>query len=286
MQLVRSISEYRRIRAAWSGSEKVGFVPTMGALHEGHASLVRRSHSENEHTVVSIFVNPTQFGPNEDFDKYPRTLEADLALLEKAGASLVFAPEREEVYPKAPAQISFSILDLDKKLDGASRPGHMNGVLQVVSILFNIIQPQRAYFGLKDYQQCLLIRQMVRELHFPLEVVPCAIVREADGLAMSSRNRYLNAEERQQARFLSMILGQIRDKYPHYPSVAELKQLVSLAKEDWPLVQLDYIEVLNGNTLENVQHLSPEQHPVAFIAAWLGSTRLIDNMPLYPQPAE
>jgi pantoate--beta-alanine ligase len=254
----------------------------MGALHEGHASLVRRAAAENDFTAVSIFVNPTQFGPNEDFSRYPRTLEADAALLAEAGADLVFAPSAEAIYPAPPAQITFSIRDLDQRLCGLSRPGHMNGVLQVVAILFNLVRPGRAYFGLKDYQQWLLIRQMARELHFPVEVVPCPIVREADGLAMSSRNRYLEGEARAQAQALYRVLSTLRQEREQLGSPQTAQQRAREILADFPLARLDYIEVLDGRDLSLPPRIAPEHAPVAFIAAWLGPARLIDNMPLYP----
>ncbi len=249
----------------------------MGALHEGHASLVRRSVSENDLTIVSIFVNPTQFGPNEDLARYPRDLESDLRLLESLGADIVFAPESAEVYPSGRTQIGFEIRDLDKRLCGASRPGHMNGVVQVVSILFHLVRPGRAYFGLKDYQQCLIIEHLARELHFPVEVVPCPIVREADGLAMSSRNRYLSAEERGQALFLSRALALAAEWGARHASLAEIRAAVMDLLSGYPLVRLDYFEVLDGNSLEAIESVQASQKPVAFVAAFLGSTRLIDN---------
>ena len=249
----------------------------MGALHEGHASLVRRSVSENDLTLVSIFVNPTQFGPNEDLARYPRDLAGDLRLLESLGADIVFAPEIDEIYPAAPGQILFEIRDMDKRLCGASRPGHMNGVVQIVSILFHLVRPDRAYFGLKDYQQCLIIGQLVRELHFQLEVVPCPIVRESDGLAMSSRNRYLSPEERRQALFLSRALALAAEPGMHRVPVADIRASVMELLRQYPLVRLDYFEVLDGNTLAPIDSVQASQKPVAFVAAFLGNTRLIDN---------
>lgn len=256
---------------------RVGLVPTMGALHEGHASLVRQSVAENDYTIASIFVNPTQFGPNEDLDRYPRDMEGDTELLRSLGVDMVFAPDNDEVYPKPPGQIMFGIRDLDKRLCGASRPGHMNGVVQVVSILFHLVQPSHAYFGLKDYQQCLIIRQMVRELHFPVKVVPCEIVREADGLAMSSRNRYLSPEHRKQALFLNQTLSHIYAQKEKWKDVVQIHAWVREQIAGFPLVELDYFEVLDGDTLMSIDQLTDAETPVAFIAAFLGKTRLIDN---------
>jgi pantoate--beta-alanine ligase len=288
-KLLTNLVQLRAERPQWSG--QIGLVPTMGALHDGHAALVRQSVQENDYTVVSIFVNPTQFGPQEDFERYPRDLVADQKLLESLGANAIFAPATMDIYPHPPSYITFAIRELDQKLCARSRPGHMHGVLQVVSILFNLVQPHRAYFGLKDYQQQLIIRRMVEELHFPLQVVPCPIVRETDGLAMSSRNQYLNPEQRQQALTLSQLLSQVKLCRSRWESLAQIEAYVHRSLEASPEVQLDYFEVLRGEDLSQPAQLAAEEHPIAFIAAWLGQTRLIDNMPLweYPlvaQPAE
>ena len=280
MKIFKEIAAYQNWRMSVESGVRIGLVPTMGALHEGHASLVQKSVSENDLTVVSIFVNPTQFGPNEDFEQYPRTLEADATLLQSLGADVVFAPNVSDIYPSGTSQIRFEIVDLDKKLCGRSRPGHMNGVIQVVSILFHLIQPTHAYFGQKDYQQCLIIQQMVQELHFPVEIVPCPIVRENDGLALSSRNVYLSSKERVQALFLSKTLREIKEKRSDYRNVEEAKAYVLEQLSAYPLVQLDYFEILDGKTLQDIDDLSPENHPHAFIAAFLGKTRLIDNQDL------
>lgn len=257
--------------------KRVGLVPTMGALHEGHASLVRRSVSENDLTIVSIFVNPTQFGPNEDLSRYPRDLDGDMQLLESLGVDILFTPESTAIYPGESPQIVLGIRDLDKCLCGASRPGHMNGVVQVVSILFHLVQPDRAYFGMKDYQQYLIIDHLVRELHFPVEVVPCEIVRESDGLAMSSRNRYLSEEERRQALFLSRALALVEEQRAEGVSLEEIRAGVLTLLAAYPLVRLDYFEVRHGQSLAPLDELSAANKPVAFIAAFLGNTRLIDN---------
>lgn len=275
MRLLSTIAELRDYRRALTGS--VGFVPTMGALHDGHASLAKASVAQNDHTIVSIFVNPTQFGPNEDFDKYPRTMESDAALLESMGVSAIFAPNRVEVYPGENAQISFQIDRIDKVLCGASRPGHMNGVVQIVSILFNLVQPDRAYFGQKDYQQFLILHTMAQELHFPVEVIPCPIIREEDGLAMSSRNRYMSPEERKQALFLSSTIREIQNNRGKWNSVAEIKEFANQRATDFPLVVIDYVELLSGKDLSPLKSLTSEDSPHIFIAAWLGKTRLIDN---------
>jgi pantoate--beta-alanine ligase len=283
MQIFSSIPHYQQWRAAIPVDQQIGLVPTMGALHQGHLSLVREARKQNHHTVVSIFVNPTQFGPSEDFESYPRTWESDLALLEAEGVAAIFAPSPAEIYPNKQAlEISFQVKSLDKVLCGVSRPGHMNGVLQVVSILFHILQPSRAYFGEKDYQQFLLIRQMTRELHIPLEVMPCPIVREADGLALSSRNVYLSETERPQALALSHVLQRTRSLVQEGESLEAVLLAAHKFLSDYPLVRLDYLEILNQENLLPPDSLSPSEHPRAFIAAFLGKTRLIDNLSLYP----
>ncbi|MFK7922386.1 MAG: pantoate--beta-alanine ligase [Bacteroidia bacterium] len=278
MQILPDISSFRTIRQALAPHLRIGLVPTMGALHQGHASLVKQSVADNDITIVSIFVNPTQFGANEDLDKYPRNLDADAALLESLGVDYIFAPNANEIYPDPPAQFYFQILDLGNKLCGATRPGHMNGVVQVVSILFNIVQPHFAYFGLKDYQQCLILQQLVKELHFPVTVVPCPIVREEDGLAMSSRNIYLTIEGRRQSLFLSKTLRAIRERQAEFKDVATARAFVDEQLKDYPLVKLDYFEILDGRTLKPIPSLDAEHHPHAFIAGYLGKARLLDNL--------
>ncbi len=279
MQVFTDINGFRTKRIELPHQARIGLVPTMGALHDGHASLVKRAVSENDFTIVSIFVNPTQFSPTEDLNRYPRSLEADYQLLEKLGVDYVFSPLREEVYPKT-AYFHFEINGLADQLCGRSRPGHLNGVVQIVSILFHICQPSHAYFGLKDYQQCLILQHLVRELHFPLQVVPCPIVREIDGLAMSSRNVFLSDEERVQALFLHQSLRAIKKEIDAFTSVSEINDFVLQQLIHFPLVSLDYFEVLNGENLEQVTDLTTTPHLHSFIAAYLGDTRLIDNMRL------
>lgn len=252
----------------------------MGALHQGHASLMRQSVSENELSVLSIFVNPTQFAPGEDLATYPRTLEADIALAESLGMDVVFAPKASDVYPTPPSQINFNIRDLDKVMEGESRPTHMNGVVQVVSILFNIIQPGKAYFGLKDFQQQLIIKTLVKELHFPIEIVACPIVREEDGLAMSSRNRYLSKTERKQALYLFDSLTYLKENIHDFDSVEDAVAFVHDNGGKFPIAKLDYFHIRNADTLEKVSSLAAENKPHAFMAAFLGKTRLIDNLSL------
>ncbi len=276
MQSLQTIEALRAYRAGLSGA--VGFVPTMGALHEGHASLVRRSAAENPATIVSIFVNPTQFGPNEDLAKYPRTLDADLALCERAGASAVFFPTSEMMYPPG-FRTWVSVEGLTDKLCGASRPGHFRGVTTVVTKLFNLVQPARAYFGQKDAQQALVLTRMARDLDMPLQVITCPIVREADGLAMSSRNRYLDAEQRRRALALHRALRAIEDAFKAgQRDTAALRQigLEKLMVTD----RVDYLEFVDAAGLSSVSVI---QGPVlCAIAAYIGGTRLIDNVVLVP----
>lgn len=279
MQLYSQIDALRHMRQGLPSGTRIGLVPTMGALHQGHAALIQRAVAENDFTIVSIFVNPTQFGPQEDLSRYPRDLQGDQQLIESLGADAIFAPITTDIYPHQ-ARFYFEIRDLADKLCGASRPGHMNGVVQIVSILFHLCQPTHAYFGLKDYQQFVIIQRLVEELHFPLEVVPCPIVREADGLAMSSRNVYLSPEERQQAVGLSRVLQHLRAERATLPSVEAARQLGQELLQAYPLVQLDYLEILDGRTLAPLPNLPEARHPHAFIAAFLGKTRLIDNLAL------
>lgn len=257
----------------------------MGALHDGHASLMRQASAENPIAVASIFVNPTQFGPNEDLSKYPRTLEADLKICEAAGITHVFTPTEDIMYPEGrhTYEVQMGMRSMDKVLCGASRPGHFNGVLQVVAKLFNIVRPQRAYFGRKDYQQLTILRRMVAELFFPVEMIGCPIIRETDGLAMSSRNRYLNPEERRQALFLSQMLQAAQALAKPDLHVQALHTMVQEALGRYPLIRLDYFEVRSGIDLALLQTLQPDPQvkPMAFIAAYCGTTRLIDNVELF-----
>lgn len=279
MQVFPRISAFRAARKKLPADARIGLVPTMGALHRGHASLVKKSVAENDFTIVSIFVNPTQFGPNEDYEQYPRDLDKDLALLDELGVDMVFTPSTTEIYPET-SHFYFEIRQLADRLCGRSRPGHMNGVVQVVSILFHLCEPTHAYFGLKDYQQCRIIEHLIRELHFPLKLVPCSIVREADGLAFSSRNVYLSAGQRRDALFLYHTLRQLKKNFAQFQTVDELQAFVQAQLPRYPLVKLDYFEVLHGKTLQPLTELHNGEHVHAFLAAFLGQTRLIDNMRL------
>jgi len=283
MHVFQQIEDLRsELSGIYRLGQSVGLVPTMGALHNGHASLMEASVADNDHTVATIFVNPTQFGPGEDLDTYPRTLEADLELCRSRGVTHVFTPTEAVMYPEGRStfEVQLGLRSLDRIMDGAKRPGHFNGVLQVVSKLFNIVQPTRAYFGLKDFQQITILKTLVRELFFPLTIVECPIVREPDGLAMSSRNRYLNEEERQQARFLSQALTQAKAASQAGASTADLSRIVQELLADYPIIKLDYFEVRSGQDLRLLETLQPEDDPVGLIAAFCGPARLIDNMRL------
>lgn len=277
MEIVHSIKDLQAKLAALRAQGKtVGLVPTMGALHAGHASLVKRSVSENDATVVSVFVNPTQFNDKNDLEKYPRTLEADCSLLEQCGAAIAFAPSVEEIYPE-PDTRQFSFAPLDTVMEGVYRPGHFNGVCQIVSKLFDMVKPDRAYFGEKDFQQLAIIREMVRQMKFPLEIVGCPIVREEDGLALSSRNARLSAEERQNALKISQTLFESRS-FAIDHTVAETKQFVENAIENAPGLRLEYFELVDGNTLQQIENWNDTDYAVGCITVFCGDVRLIDNI--------
>ena len=256
--------------------KKVGLVPTMGALHAGHASLVKRSVNENDVTVVSVFVNPTQFNDKNDLVKYPRTLEADCKLLEDCGATLVFAPSVEEMYPE-PDTRQFGYAPLDTVMEGAFRPGHFNGVCQIVSKLFDAVKPHRAYFGEKDFQQLAIIREMVRQMKFDLEIVGCPIVREEDGLALSSRNARLSSDERENALNISRTLFKSRT-FAAAHSVSETQKMVEDAIAAAPGLRLEYFEIVDGNTLQKIGDWNETSYAVGCITVFCGEVRLIDNI--------
>jgi pantoate--beta-alanine ligase len=263
-------------RQATRNGKTLGFVPTMGALHEGHFSLVRASQSRCDVTTASIFVNPLQFGPAEDLDKYPRTLERDAALLEKLGTDFLFLPGAEEMYP-AGAQTYVVVEKLSNRLDGASRPGHFRGVSTVVTKLFEIVRPDCAFFGQKDAAQVAVLRKMVKDLDMDVEVVVCPIVREPDGLAMSSRNAYLTPEQRQQAIVLYRSLLRVQTAVNHGKRDAE--KLIEIGKQaiaEEPGARLDYFAIVDPDTLEPVTDVL--RGALAAVAAYVGTTRLIDNV--------
>ena len=277
MKTVHTINALQEeLNALRQQGKRVGLVPTMGALHAGHASLVKRSVAENDVTVVSDFVNPTQFNDLNDLAKYPRTLDADCRLLEACGVSFVFAPSVEEIYPE-PDTRQFSFAPLDTVMEGIYRPGHFNGVCQIVSKLFDIVKPDRAYFGEKDFQQLAIIREMVKQMHFPLQIVGCPIVREADGLALSSRNARLSEEQRAQALKMSQTLFASRD-YAATHSVDETKQFVEEAIRQAPGLELEYFELVDGNTLQSIASWDDTAYAVGCITVYCGEVRLIDNI--------
>lgn len=277
MLVVDTIEQLRSYLAqARAEGKSIGLVPTMGALHEGHASLVERSVAENGVTVVSVFVNPTQFNDKGDLERYPRTLEADCQLLERLGADCVFAPSVEEVYPEPDTRV-FDFTPLDKVMEGIYRPGHFNGVAQIVSKLFMYVEPHRAYFGEKDFQQLAIIREMVRQMDFKLDIVGCPIVREHDGLALSSRNALLTAEQRHTALAISKTLF-ASIEYAGSHTLAETKQMVEEAIAATEGLELEYYEVVDGDTLQPVAAWDDAAYIVGCITVYCGKVRLIDNI--------
>ena len=276
MLTVITLTDLRAARRSYTGG--VGLVPTMGYLHEGHLSLVRRARQECDHVVVSIFVNPTQFGPKEDFSKYPRDIDRDLSLLEPLGVDLIWMPTPEIMYPPS-YQTWVEVETISLPLEGAMRPGHFRGVTTVVAKLFNGVQPQKAYFGQKDAQQAAVIRQMTRDLNFPIEMVVCPIVREPDGLAMSSRNVYLDPEQRQAATVLSRALRAAKGAYDIGERDAEkLRQIMKEVLASEPLAQVQYVSCADYDTLEELDTVTGKS--VLSMAVFIGRTRLIDNVVL------
>jgi pantoate--beta-alanine ligase len=287
MQIVRSINEMRRACKALSRgatARTLALVPTMGAIHAGHLSLVRAAAASRDCVAASIFVNPLQFGPKEDFSEYPRTFDQDCDLLDREGVDILFAPSAEEMYPNE-SQTWVDVPQIGARLDGASRPGHFRGVATVVTKLFHIVQPDRAYFGQKDAAQVAVLRAMVRDLNFDIEIIVCPTVREEDGLALSSRNRNLSIQEREQALTLSR-------------SLANVQHVISEGQRDAPLlrnvllrelraadgIRVDYAEIVDPESLEPVSDL--RAGALIAVAAWAGRTRLIDNIVMSPKTTE
>ncbi|MEK5436432.1 pantoate--beta-alanine ligase [Paenibacillus sp. FSL R5-0744] len=290
MRVVRSIKQLREALEYMrqGGHTPIGFVPTMGYLHEGHASLLRRAGEMSNTVVMSIFVNPLQFGPNEDYDSYPRDEERDLELAEREGVDIVFIPSVEEMYPQ-PTRTTVSVSELTTRLCGASRPGHFNGVTTVVNKLFNIVQPDYAFFGLKDAQQVAVLRRMVSDLNMNVEIVPCPIVREGDGLALSSRNVFLSPEERSQALVLSRSLREARQSIEEgkVTTVAEVRELLTSVISNSPLAVIDYAEILTFPNLEGLENevllTDVNGEIIIALAVKFGRTRLIDNNVFIPK---
>lgn len=276
METITSVSEMQaRCLSERQAGKTISFVPTMGFLHQGHLSLLEEGRKRGDILILSIFVNPTQFGQGEDFEEYPRDLEQDSALAEKAGVDIIFAPEAKQMYPKGYATY-VDVERLTEPLCGASRPGHFRGVCTVVNKLFNIVQPHVSLFGCKDFQQLAVIRQMVIDLNMPVEVVGMPIVRETDGLAMSSRNVYLTPEQRQQGLALSQVLRESAERAGEGEQSG--KALIEAARrkiETLPEARIDYIQICHQNTLEDVDVI--DENAVMLLAVFVGQTRLIDN---------
>ncbi|MBC2458730.1 pantoate--beta-alanine ligase [Clostridium beijerinckii] len=274
--LVKEIKELRSLIKAWKREGlSVGYVPTMGALHEGHESLIKRAVEENDKVIVSVFVNPTQFGPNEDYDSYPRNINKDLELCINAGASIVFNPEPSEMY-YGDKSTSVSVSGLTSVLCGAKRPGHFDGVCLVVSKFLNIVTPDKAYFGEKDAQQVAVIKRMVRDLNIDVEIVACPIIREEDGLAKSSRNTYLSKDERKAALVLSRSLEIAKDALRKGERNANnIKNSIKEVLNSEPLAKIDYVEIVDSDSLKSVEII--ERNVLIPIAVYIGKTRLIDN---------
>jgi pantoate--beta-alanine ligase len=276
MKVLKTINEIKKLRLKLP--EPVGFVPTMGYLHEGHLVLVRRAKAENSSVIVSIFVNPTQFGPQEDFNRYPRDPKRDLAMLEKEGVDIVFMPPLAEMYPQK-FNSWVEVGKVSERLEGVSRPGHFRGVATVVAKLFNIVQPDRAYFGQKDAQQLIVIKKMVADLNMNLEIVGVPTVREPDGLAMSSRNIYLNPEERKAALVLYQALTLAQKLWSQGEKNAQaIRQCMTELVQKQPLANIDYISIADAETLDELDKVRPPA--VVSLAVKIGRTRLIDNVVL------
>ena len=266
------LKEFRNQKAT------IGFVPTMGALHQGHISLINEAVKSNDISVASIYINPTQFNNKNDLKNYPRNINADLELLEFAKCDIVFLPDDKEMYPEKDNR-NFDFGIMGEIMEGKKRPGHFNGVAQIVTKLFDAVKPHKAYFGQKDFQQLAIIRKIVADYHYPIEIIACPIIREKDGLAMSSRNALLNKEERSEAPILSEILLQIKKKFED----CELSDLQKFTKEKIDKtehVKLDYLEIVNTNTLVSVSKITKNEPLTACIAVYVGNIRLIDNLDL------
>lgn len=279
MKIVTTKSELRTsLQSVRTNGKTIGFVPTMGFLHQGHMSLVNQAKQECDVIVMSIFVNPLQFGPNEDLDRYPRDFERDCKLAREAGVDYLFHPDVQEMYSNKPLTL-VRVHQITEKLCGASRPGHFDGVATVVTKLFQIVQPERAYFGLKDAQQVAVIEQMVQDLDIPVTIVPCEIIREEDGLALSSRNVYLTQEQRQQALILSESLRMAKDKLAShaFESAEQVNLFVREYIQSQPLANIDYVETLQYPSLEPPTALMTDDLLIA-VAVRFGHTRLIDNV--------
>lgn len=281
MIITHTIRDVRKSIETFGEALRIGFVPTMGALHAGHASLVERSVQENDITVVSIFVNPTQFNDKNDLKNYPRTLDADCKLLEELHVDIVFAPSVEEMYPEKDLRV-FDFSPIDKVMEGACRPGHFNGVAQVVSKLFDIVRPTCAYFGEKDFQQIAIVKEMTKQLGLPVEIKPCPTKRESDGLALSSRNLLLSTEERSHALAISKALRESK-AFAAEHSVDETLRFVEQQIASDGFLRLEYYAIVDGNTLQAIRNWGDTDFAVGCIATFCGNVRLIDNIK-YKEP--
>lgn len=275
MLVVETIKELKQELEKYN-SKNIGFVPTMGALHDGHISLVKRSVEENDVTVVSVFVNPTQFNDKADLERYPRTEEADKKLLQAAGCDIVFMPQVEEMYPEEDTRV-FNFGCIETVMEGKYRPGHFNGVAQIVSKLFYAVEPTRSYFGEKDFQQVAIIRDMVRQLNLPVEIIACPIIREESGLARSSRNELLSAEERKKAALISEVLSKSVN-FAKEMSVEEVKNWVCEQFTHDEVFKMDYYDIVDGNSLQSISSWEDSDYIVGCIAIYCGKIRLIDNI--------
>jgi len=260
-------------------ANQIGLVPTMGALHFGHLSLIEESKKQNDHTIASIFVNPTQFDKKEDLEKYPRTLDEDLSLLEKKGCDIVFTPTTKDIYEQEVHSQKFDFDGLENEMEGKFRSGHFDGVGTIVKALFEIVRPNHAYFGEKDFQQLQVIRKMVEKHNLPVKIVGCPIFREPNGLAMSSRNERLSTEQRQEASLIFKVLKQVKEKI-NFTSPENINKWVRLQFENHPLFELEYFTIASEDTLQSVLEITPQKSYRAFIAVYADSIRLIDNLSL------
>lgn len=277
MKIIKTILELKTALEELGRDKRIGFVPTMGYLHDGHLSLINEARSQNDVTVVSIFVNPTQFAPGEDLDAYPRDFDRDSQLADAAGTDLLFFPDPGEIYPAGASTFVEVTGEITKKLCGQSRPTHFKGVTTVVTLLFNLIQPARAYFGQKDAQQVAVIKKMIRDLHLPVQLTVCPIVRETDGLAMSSRNVFLTPEERSQALVLNQSLAAAKALHESgVDRVKTLKDQIVGQISTMPLAVIDYVDILDFETLTDIETITAPA--LAAVAVRFGSTRLIDNI--------
>jgi pantoate--beta-alanine ligase len=280
MLIFTKISDLKAfINAQKAKGKVIGFIPTMGALHKGHISLIEASKEACDVTVVSIFVNPAQFNDKRDLERYPRTPEKDAEMLKEAGCDAVFMPEVAEMYPVKDERV-FDFGMLDKVLDGALRPGHFNGVAQIVSKLFDAVEPHKAFFGNKDLQQVLIIKALVKKLNYTIEIVACPILREEDGLAMSSRNALLSPEEREAANIIPQLMFEAKEMRSEGKSVGDIKNYIQLELSKNKIYKSDYFEICDGNSLESLSTFSQSKNPVALIACFVGKIRLIDNISL------